>query len=93
MESVLQENVLVTDDGHALLTNFGCSFFHDRASGRAYFPPLPGALRWMAPEGIEDEKNVTAYRDVWAFAMTVMVCSSRNFLYFAWTWSTGIIHS
>ncbi|KIM60317.1 hypothetical protein SCLCIDRAFT_1216925 [Scleroderma citrinum Foug A] len=71
------KNVLVTNNGHALLTDFSRSYFHDRASNTIYRPPLVGALRWMAPEGIDDIDDIggrspTDKRDVWAFAMTVL---------------------
>ncbi|KIM60316.1 hypothetical protein SCLCIDRAFT_1216922 [Scleroderma citrinum Foug A] len=65
------KNVLVTNNGRALLTDFGCSYFHDRSSNTIYCSPLSGALRWMAPEGIEGG-SPTDKRDVWAFAMTVL---------------------
>ncbi|KAL4077382.1 kinase-like domain-containing protein [Scleroderma citrinum] len=65
------ENVLVTDDGSALLTDFGCSYFHYRSSDAIFSSSLLGAKRWIAPEGIE-RKGITAKRDVWAFAMTVL---------------------
>ena len=41
--------------------------------------PIVGALRWMAPEGI-DGGRATAERDVWAFAMTALVCLSEPVL-------------
>ncbi|KAL4077387.1 kinase-like domain-containing protein [Scleroderma citrinum] len=75
------KNVLVTDDGRALLTNFSCSCLHDRSSNMVSSSPLPGSLRWMAPEGIEEEDltvDLAAGRDVWAFAMTIMELVTRQ---------------
>lgn len=75
------KNVLVTNHGRALLTDFGCSYFHDYSSNTIYSSPLSGALRWMAPEVIESiESNEggspTDKGDVWAFAMTVLELST-----------------
>ena len=69
----LQKNVLILDNGTALLTDFSCS--HLLASNAVYSPFLLGSMRWMAPEGIINEGSITAKTDVWAFAMTILVCS------------------
>ncbi|KIM60327.1 hypothetical protein SCLCIDRAFT_1216944 [Scleroderma citrinum Foug A] len=60
--------MLVANDGRTLLTNFSCSaiFYIDRA------PISVGAIRWRAPEHVDDSRGVTMEGDVWAFGMTVL---------------------
>jgi len=44
-----------------------------------------GDIRWMAPERILGGGKVTVKGDVWAFGMTMLVCSPRNdFPYFSY---------
>ncbi|KIM60310.1 hypothetical protein SCLCIDRAFT_1216910 [Scleroderma citrinum Foug A] len=64
-------NVLVADDGRALLTGFECSFISNLPFDMTLTSPIVGALRWMAPEVI-DQGRATAEGDVWAFAMTAV---------------------
>lgn len=63
-------NVTVAGDGRALLTGFECLFISNPSFDMP-LSPIVGALRWMAPEGI-DGGRATAERDVWAFAMTAL---------------------
>lgn len=62
--------MLVADDGRTLLTNFSCSAIF--CIGRA--PISVGAIRWRAPEHVDDSRGVTTEGDVWSFGMTVLVC-------------------
>lgn len=62
------ENVLIANDGRALLTNFHCASFPGSPPA---FPWAVGSLRWMSPEGI-DGNEATAERDMWAFGMTAL---------------------
>ena len=78
---MFQRNVLVAGDGRALLTGFECSFISNPSFDTTLTSPIVGALRWMAPEGI-DGGRATAKRDVWAFAMIVLVCLSKALLSF-----------
>ncbi|KAG6335520.1 hypothetical protein ID866_3574 [Astraeus odoratus] len=68
---VRAKNVLVSEDGRALLTGFSSSD-HASAFDMSYKTLAPGAVRWMAPEGIDSTRMATAERDVWAFAMTAL---------------------
>ncbi|KAG6331823.1 hypothetical protein ID866_7268, partial [Astraeus odoratus] len=68
--NVKAKNVLISGDGHALLTGFTCSSLI--SSDLAIVSPVHGALRWMAPEGIEEDPSPSTEKDVWAFGMTVM---------------------
>ncbi|KAG6328811.1 hypothetical protein ID866_10279 [Astraeus odoratus] len=59
------KNVLISDDGRALLTDFGLSLLVDSSfSGCGHVNG--GSLNWMAPEGFEDVGNdgTTPERDV-----------------------------
>ena len=71
---LLQSNVLISDDGRALLTDFGFSLFGSVFSSRSPMR-LGGVLNWMAPE-ILQEGGASAEADIWAFGMTALVCPS-----------------
>ncbi|KIM60303.1 hypothetical protein SCLCIDRAFT_26660 [Scleroderma citrinum Foug A] len=70
-------NVLVAPDGRALLTGFHYSFISNPPLDMTLTSTVVGALRWMAPEGI-DGGRATAERDVWAFAMTTLELFTRK---------------
>ena len=63
---------MVSDDGRALIHEFGFSLLGNSTS---VSPFLGGTLRWMAPETLDNSKQSIA-TDVWAFGMTVLVCLS-----------------
>ena len=77
-----QANVLVGDDGQALLTDFGLS----RICGTEGFTtenPM-GTCRWMAVELLSAISNdepirTTTASDVWAFGMTILEVSRYQF--------------
>lgn len=61
-------NVLISDDGHALLCDFGLTKMMPSRTSTAI--KGAGSLRWMAPELWEDaEKSFET--DVYAFGMTI----------------------
>ena len=70
-----QGNVLVSNEGLPLLSDFGLS----RAlPGCTTTIPtstsLKGTLRWLAPELVSDDvATYTTETDVWAYGMTVLV--------------------
>ncbi|KAG6331062.1 hypothetical protein ID866_8023, partial [Astraeus odoratus] len=67
-------NVLISDDGDALLADFGLSFSHGQAFDSYSIPKGGGTLNWMAPEYLESQEcSLTVEGDVWAFGMTVLV--------------------
>jgi len=74
-----QANVLISDTGDALLTDFGFS----RIVNSSFNISVPshdgmkGTINWMAPEMVDPAK-VSAEADVWAFGMTTLV---RCFLF------------
>ncbi|KIM61183.1 hypothetical protein SCLCIDRAFT_1181819, partial [Scleroderma citrinum Foug A] len=67
-------NVLVSNNGHVLLGNFGFSRFAEESFHPAVKQLSGGTLNWMAPEYFAMEKfKMTAPGDVWAFGMTALV--------------------
>ena len=75
--NVFQNNILISDDGYALLSDFGLAgLVEDLAGAEHTTTSMAGSLRWQAPELLlmEDEDTVspkTLASDVWAFACTV----------------------
>lgn len=74
---VMQANVLISDDGKALLTDFGFSVAVNSSFSMAMSRAggTKGTVRWMSPE-ILDGAAVSPEADVWAFGMTALVCFS-----------------
>ena len=74
---VMQANVLISDDGKALLTDFGFSVAVNSSFSMAMSRAggTKGTLRWMSPE-ILDGDEISPEADVWAFGMTALVCVS-----------------
>ncbi|KAG6329347.1 hypothetical protein ID866_9741 [Astraeus odoratus] len=70
-------NVLISDDGRALLTDFGFSYLVTSSFSMTVDAPLGGTLRWMAPE-ILDNHEISAEGDVWAFGMTTLELFTRK---------------
>ena len=69
-----QANVLVSDDGHARLTDFGSCCLTEVSLGRVIKGDLQGTLDWMAPEHLNADKfTMSTTSDVWAFGMTTLV--------------------
>jgi len=65
---------LVSNEGHALLSDFGSSHFAAASLNLAVEQRPGGTLNWMAPEYLEAEEfKVTTAGDVWAFGMTALV--------------------
>ena len=64
---------MVSDDGRALLTDFGFSHLAGASLSLAAEQHAGGTLCWMAPEYLEDECIMTPAGDVWAFGMTILV--------------------
>lgn len=72
-------NVVISDDGQALLTDFG---FSDIVSSTSSMTPVSqhgeeDMIDWMSPEMFKFE-NVSAEADVWAFGMTVLELFTRQ---------------
>ncbi|KAG6328693.1 hypothetical protein ID866_10395 [Astraeus odoratus] len=73
-------NILISDDGRAVLTDFGLSFLVNSSISVARSSPKGGTLNWLAPESVDDLCCITAERDVWAFGMTTLVYSRVGLL-------------
>ena len=64
----------MSDDGHALLTDFGSSHLAEASFGQVIKGDQKDTLDWMAPEHFEAERfKMTTAGDVWAFGMTTLV--------------------
>ncbi|KAG6328810.1 hypothetical protein ID866_10278 [Astraeus odoratus] len=64
------DNVLISDDGRALLTGF--YFSYAAASSFGMTGSIHGGtFNWMCPEAFND-LSITPQRDVWAFGMTAL---------------------
>ncbi|KAG6330192.1 hypothetical protein ID866_8899, partial [Astraeus odoratus] len=72
-------NVLISDDGHALLMDFGVSYLVNSTFSLGVRPLSGGTLNWMAPE-LQSECSPTMSADVWSFGMTVLVCGMHMLL-------------
>ena len=72
---------MVSDDGHALLTDFGSSRLAEASFSLVVKGDRKGALDWMAPEHFESDKfTMSTAGDVWAFGMTALVGHLSTFL-------------
>ncbi|KAI6150061.1 kinase-like domain-containing protein [Pisolithus thermaeus] len=70
------DNVLIDQNGRALLTDFGLSVHINSSFTMTVNSPCGGSLYWMAPELVEDKGAIpaTTKSDVWSFGMTALVC-------------------
>ncbi|KIM61395.1 hypothetical protein SCLCIDRAFT_879145 [Scleroderma citrinum Foug A] len=72
-------NVLVSNDGHALLTDFGSSCLAEASFSLVVNGDLEGTFDWMAPEYFKADKfTMSAAGDVWAFGMTILELLTRK---------------
>lgn len=70
---------MISDDGRALLTDFGFSHIAEASFSVAAEQRPGGTLNWMAPEYVNGfEVTMTTAGDVWAFGMTALVSSLTN---------------
>lgn len=75
----MQANILVTDDFHCCLCDFGLALaVESQAPGSSSLSRLSGSLRWLPPElmaiRLFDQQYVTA-RDVYSYGCTVIEVS------------------
>ena len=65
---------MISNDGHALLTDFGLSYIANSSFTTFQVRDLHGGtLNWMAPEALDDA-GISPEGDIWAFGMTMLVC-------------------
>ena len=68
-------NILVSDDVHVLLCDFGLARFEDTKT--TYDLKGVGTRCFQAPELLERQQGKTYESDVWAFGMTIYQVSRR----------------
>ncbi|KAL4064646.1 kinase-like domain-containing protein, partial [Scleroderma citrinum] len=76
-------NVLISDNGHALITDFGYTLLKNSSFKITLSLPCGGTYNWMSPEIVEswereDECKTTTQSDVWAFGMTALELFTRK---------------
>ncbi|KAG6330236.1 hypothetical protein ID866_8853 [Astraeus odoratus] len=71
------QNVLISNDGHPLLTDFGFSYLEDSSFSLTVSVPSGGTIPWTAPELLDGGK-ISAQGDVWAFGMTTLELLTRQ---------------
>ena len=83
---VIQDNILISHDGRAVLSDFGISRLlvnNITVEGTTSFK---GSMRWTAPELIVPPNEPQAHSfqtmasDVWAFGMVIYVCFMETFM-------------
>ncbi|KAF8995898.1 kinase-like domain-containing protein [Cyathus striatus] len=79
-------NVLITDEGRAVLSDFGLSQVLDdlgHPTGFTLSHPDAGPLRWQAPEFMEEDDLIPAQLsgDIWSFGCTAYEFLTGNFPY------------
>lgn len=81
-----QSNILVSDEGTAVLADFGLARLVDSdsvLSNDAFTSTNTGArgtIRWMAPEiacALDSSSNSTRESDIWSFGCVILVRSLR----------------
>lgn len=66
--------MLISNDGHALLTDFGFSHLANASFSLAVEQHPGGTPDWMPPEYLDaDQCVMTTAGDVWSFGMTALV--------------------
>ncbi|KAG6327553.1 hypothetical protein ID866_11537 [Astraeus odoratus] len=70
-------NVLISDDGRALLTDFGASHLVNSTLSMSVSLPSEFTPNWMAPE-LPVQCFPSAQGDVWSFGMTVLELFTRD---------------
>ncbi|KAI6006308.1 kinase-like domain-containing protein [Pisolithus orientalis] len=80
------DNVLITSDGRAVLTDFGLSILENSTFSMTVSREVGGSLRWMAPELVDtlgsQDPRFTVETDIWAFAMTTLQLFTRKVPYY-----------
>jgi len=91
--TMFQANVLISDNGQALLTDFGFSCLENPSFGMSNQADNygRGTINWIAPEVLDG--GITYNADVWSFGMTALVCLSFicQLLFPNWD-CAGVVH-
>ncbi|KIM56730.1 hypothetical protein SCLCIDRAFT_93413, partial [Scleroderma citrinum Foug A] len=70
-------NIMISNDGHALLTDFGLSYIVNSSFSLQVGDLNGGTLNWMAPEVLDGAK-ISPGSDIWAFGMTMLELFTRQ---------------
>ena len=74
-----QNNIFISDNGHALIADFGVSKFYEDESIPGSLAPNGSAYRWMAPELMSSDVALNTERttasDIYAYGCTVLEAS------------------
>ncbi|KAG6329797.1 hypothetical protein ID866_9292 [Astraeus odoratus] len=84
-------NVLISEDGHALLADYGLSTLIETSFDTTAAVPIHPTVRWIAPEQIDSNGKVTIQGDVWAFGMTALELFTRRPPYYDIPDTRGVI--
>ncbi|KAL4079173.1 kinase-like domain-containing protein [Scleroderma citrinum] len=71
------KNVLISEDGRALLTDYRLSSVIETAFSLTAAAPIHPTVRWLSPEQIRNDGKATTQADVWAFGMTALELFTR----------------
>ncbi|KAI6096284.1 kinase-like domain-containing protein, partial [Pisolithus croceorrhizus] len=73
-------NILISDEGHALLAGLGLSYLANSSFSMTIHDQGGGSLQWMPPESLDVEGSVvkTSSGDVWSFGMTTLELFTRQ---------------
>ncbi|KLO18710.1 kinase-like protein [Schizopora paradoxa] len=80
-------NILISDDGQALLSDFGISTLIEDATGSSCWSSSSclGSVRWMAFELVkpeeEEHSQLTTWCDIWSFGSTMLEILSGKLPY------------
>ncbi|KAG6331708.1 hypothetical protein ID866_7381 [Astraeus odoratus] len=83
-------NVLISDDGQPLLSDFGHSFLDGFSMSLSTAGHFGGTINWMAPE-VLNGGEASAAGDVWAFGMTAMELFTRKDPFHGFRGTTSIM--
>ncbi|KAG6329484.1 hypothetical protein ID866_9605, partial [Astraeus odoratus] len=86
------KNVLISQDGHALLADYGLIAVIDSSFSMTAATPIHPTVRWMAPEQINGYGKATTQGDIWAFAMTTLELFTREVPYNGIRDTRSVIH-
>lgn len=70
-------NILISNDGRALLADFGLSTLRTCTFSLTIEARSGGTIAWIAPE-ILDGKGISVGSDIWAFGMTALELFTRS---------------